>query len=286
MTIYKPLIVISLLFMIYYMYRLVIRMKIINWNISWLNGIENKAEYLKDLVISDSFIIILQEVKQNSYEYLKEVFNDCNIEYSLNYRVPGKYDNDSRKLGVAIITSKDIQILYANTLNRTLMPDRTLFLELEYNNQIIRVMGFHSITGVQHLKAKELQYFGFAEAVDEFKPDIVGIDANEPEIDHYDVSKMKFFDNYCKGKGCESFFNSMVSQGLSDSFVKGYDINNYVEGQCLTTSHIIKRGNKQVRYAFVFLNEDKFPNYKCSYDYEGAVRAGSDHASVIVDVVI
>jgi exonuclease III len=111
-------------------------MKIINWNISWLNGIENKAEYLKDLVISDSFIIILQEVKQNSYEYLKEVFNDCNIEYSLNYRVPGRYDNDSRKLGVAIITSKDIQILYANTLNRTLMPDRTLFLELEYNNPV------------------------------------------------------------------------------------------------------------------------------------------------------
>ena len=261
------------------------RMKIINWNISWLKGIESKASYLLNLVNSGLFIIILQEVKENSYQYLKEAFSDiANIEYSLNYRIPGKYDNDSRKLGVAIIVSKDIQILSADTLNRTLMPDRTLFLELKYNDQIIKVMGFHSITGVQHGKAKELQYFSFAEAIDELSPDIVGIDANEPAVDHYDISQMTFFDNHCKGKGCASFFNAMAANGLSDSFVKSYDINNFVEGQYLTTSHIIKRGNKHVRYDFLFIDEDKFPSYICSYDYMGAVDAGSDHAAVIVDI--
>ncbi|MBE6007761.1 MAG: hypothetical protein E7235_01020 [Lachnospiraceae bacterium] len=260
-------------------------MKIINWNISWLNSIETKAEYLLDKVGSEPFIIILQEVKIKAYEYLKETFKDTgNIEYSLNYRVPGKYDNDSRKLGVAIITSKDMKVRYANTLNRTIMPDRTLFLELEYNGQILRVIGLHSVTGVHHLKAKELQYFGFAEAIDEFKPDIVGIDANEPQTDHYDISRMEFFDNYCKGKGCQSFFNAMVSNGLSDSFVKYYDVDSYIQGQPLTTSYIIKRGNKKVRYDFIFINEEKLPTYKCLYDYKGAVAAGSDHAAIIVEV--
>ena len=59
-------------------------MKIINWNISWSNAVDNKIEYLKKLVAEDSFIIILQEVKMHSYEALKQAFNGvANIEYSL-----------------------------------------------------------------------------------------------------------------------------------------------------------------------------------------------------------
>ena len=85
-------------------------MKIINWNISWQNPIDKKIAYLKSLLSEDSFIIILQEVKLHSFNVLKQAFNSiANIEYSLDFRIPGKYDTDSRKLGIAILFSKDIR---------------------------------------------------------------------------------------------------------------------------------------------------------------------------------
>jgi hypothetical protein len=51
----------------------------------------------------------------------------------------------------------------------------------------------HSITGCDYGKAKSIQYEALMEFVDDFKPDIIGIDANEPKIDSYDVEKMEFY---------------------------------------------------------------------------------------------
>ena len=248
-----------------------------------MNDVNPKVEYLKRQVEGESFVAILQEVKPNSYNVLKEsLSNIAYIEYSLCYRPPSRFDTDSRKLGIAILTSKDIVIKNAVVLERTIMPDRTLLVEAIYKNIPLRILGLHSITGCQHLKAKEIQYFSFAEAVDKYKPDIVGIDANEPQIDHYDVCKMKFFDNYQRGNGCKAFFETMQQNSLVDSFVKHYDRSNFVEGEYLTTSHVIKRGNKKVRYDFLFINEEKINDYLCEYEYDNAVNAGSDHAMIVL----
>lgn len=260
-------------------------MRIINWNISWSNRVENKITYLQSLIEGKSFLAILQEVKPFAYEALTQSLGDIsNIEYSLNYRAPGKFDTDSRKLGVAILTSKDLKITKAQALGRALMPDRTIMVDVEYNGSPLRILGLHSITGCHHLKAKEIQFFSFAEAIDEYKPDIVGIDANEPQYDHYEINKMIFFDNHNKGNGCKSFFETMKLNGMVDSFVKNYDTAKYINGEHLTTSHIIKRGHKKVRYDFIFVKNEKIRNYSCTYDYDNAVTAGSDHAAIIVDV--
>ena len=90
-------------------------MKILNWNISWSNSILPKIEYLENKVRGESFVMILQEVKPYFFDVIKEGFlNIANVEYSLTYRAPGKYDNDSRKLGIVILTSKDIEIKKAD----------------------------------------------------------------------------------------------------------------------------------------------------------------------------
>lgn len=95
-------------------------------------------------------------------------------------------------------------------------------------------------------------------------------------------SQMKFFDNYQKGNGCKAFFETMAQNSLVDAFVKDYDKSKFVEGEYLITSHVIKRGNKKVRYDFLFINREKFNDYSCEYEYEGAVCAGSDHASIVI----
>ena len=130
-------------------------MKIINWNISWSNKTETKVMYLRKLIEGDSFVVILQEVKQHAYESIKDILGDiANIEYSLNYRIPGKYDTDSRKLGVAVLISKDFKIINAQVIDRALMPDRTMLVDIESRDFQLRILGLHSITGCHHLKAK------------------------------------------------------------------------------------------------------------------------------------
>ncbi len=259
-------------------------MIVLNWNISWMNSVTTKIDYLNSLVSNETFIVILQEVSPAAYESLRKSFADIsNIEYSLSYRAPGKYDTNSRKLGIAILTSKDISVQRAYTIERALLPDRTLMLEVVWNNIPLKILGLHSITGCDHGKAKEIQYFSFAEAIDKYKPDIVGIDANEPKTDHYDISKMEFFDNRQKGNGCKTFFMTMHQNHLVDAFVKKYNCNNFIQGECLVPSHIIKRGNKKVRYDFLFVNHSKFCDYSCFYDYDGAIKAGSDHAAIILN---
>ena len=260
-------------------------MKVINWNICCMKGnVETKVEFLKSLVEDDSFIIIMQEVKPKAFSFIKLAFDGlAHAEYSLFYRQPGKFDTESRRLGIAILVSRDVKLKFAQVLNRALMPDRTLMVDVENKGNPLRVMGLHSITGCDHKKAKELQFFAFAEAVDEYRPDIVGIDANEPRIDHYDIERMCFFDNRNKGDGCRTFFKTMHKFGIVDAFARDYDQSQWVDGQCLEVSHKIKVSGRPVRYDFLFVNSEKFKNYKCSYDLEASLAAGSDHSVVILE---
>ncbi len=258
-------------------------MKIINWNISWLHDIDKKIIYLQKITEGQPFVIILQEVTEISYKKLNSVFSSsATVAYSLNYRKPGKFDTNSRKLGIAIIISKDIFITDISVLERTVFPERTLYVDAVWNNTPLKILGLHSITGCQHKKAKSIQFYSFAEAVDFFKPDIVGIDANEPKVDHYDIHKMLFYDNFDKGNGCKTFFETLSLYSLDDAFSKNYDTEKFIFGEALATSHKIGKTDKKVRYDFLFLNNEKFRNYSCRYEYEQAIQAGSDHASVIV----
>ena len=207
-------------------------MVILNWNISYGCDIEKiYRELCKNIMTDDLFIITLQEVTENSYNYLKNKFKDvATLNFSLDYRIPGRYDTRSRKLGVMIITSKKIKIIESNVFERCLLPDRTLFATININNKIIKIATLHSITGCDHKKAKSIQFYSFAEVIEEYKPDILTIDANEPEIDHYNISQMHFFNNKDKGVGAKTFFNTCCKIGLVDAYGQVYNFNNYKFG--------------------------------------------------------
>ena len=50
---------------------------------------------------------------------------------------------------------------------------------------------------------------------------------------------MKFYDNYNKGNGCKTFFEAMEANGMADLFLKNYDTDKYIDGEYLTTTHIV-----------------------------------------------
>lgn len=258
-------------------------MKLINWNVSYAGSFEKKFEYLRKIIEDQDVIVIMQEITETAYLKLKEMFGDYKIEYSLNYRKPSKFDTKSRRLGVAIMVSNSIEVVNATVLDRCLLPDRTMFVEILKDNMLYKVLGLHSITGCDHKKAKSIQFFSFAEAIEEYKPDIVAIDANEPKYDSNDIEKMVFFDNKDKGKGAKTFFTTLVENDLMDSLGKENLNNDLNQEEPLKVSHVInKRINK--RYDFVFLNKDKFKDYKIKYNYEDALEAGSDHALIEIEV--
>ena len=173
--------------------------------LKFFKKIDAKLKLIKSIIKKDSFILILQEVTLSAYHYLIDEFGPDNLAYSLKLRKPGPYDTASRSLGIAIITSKDITIIERKVYERALLPERTLFVMVKKGNKEYRVLGLHSITGVDHKKAKSIQFYGFAEAIGELKPDIVGIDANEPNVDTYDIDKTAFHDNKDNGEGARTF---------------------------------------------------------------------------------
>ena len=256
-------------------------MRIINWNISYAGDIKKKIDYLKGMLTQDS-IVIMQEVKPYAYEYIKQLFTDqYTMIYSLDYRQPGKYDSDARKLGVLILFDKQYEITDAGVINRSPFPDRTAFASINIDGKIIKVLALHSLTGCAYYRAKSVQYESLTEFVNEYQPDIVGIDANEPQIDHFDVKEMKFFDN---GPGAKLFFNEISNLGLVDSYVKCNGIDSFEEGMPLIKSHYIRRKGP-VRYDFLFVHKN-FDINDCSYFYEEAIGAGSDHAIVCGDFIL
>lgn len=255
-------------------------MRVINWNISYAGDTEKKMEYLDSILTTDS-LFMLEEVKPHAFEIIKAAFSDrYHLVYSLDFRKPSKFDSDARRLGVVIGISKTYTVEEVGVIERNLFPDRTLYATIIVGGKRVKMLALHSITGCGYYRSKSVQYDTFAEFIDEYKPDIIGIDANEPQQDHYEINKMKFFDN---GPGAGHFFEEIQHLGLCDTFVQHNQITTCVEGEPLAKTHYIRRKGA-VRYDFLFANR-QFDISSMNYYYEGALSAGSDHALAMCDIV-
>lgn len=261
-------------------------MRVIHWNISYSSKKEKIMEFVKEALRDGDTLICLQEVMESTFDYLFSslfIFGECDYSYSLSFRQPGKYDGRNRRLGVLMICPKSMYIIDSGVLFRSPFPDRTIFAEILYQGEIFRILSLHSITGCSYSRAKGTQFCSFAEMVDSFKPDIVTVDANEPKVDHFDVSRMVFYDNQDKGEGVRTFFNSMVENGLKDSYTLNYDRERYVEGKPLTTSIKVRRKGA-CRYDFLFIKDSRLPVESCEYLYEEGVARTSDHAIIVAEI--
>ena len=256
-------------------------MRIIDWNISYAGDTERKINYLQTL-IDDNTCVMLQEVKPHAYEHIKNALgNKYDMFYSLDFRKPSKFDSDARKLGVLVLVSKGIQIAEAGSIERSPFPDRTVYVTIRNNGTTIKLLALHSLTGCGYYRSKSVQYDSFAEFIDTYQPDIIGIDANEPQVDHYDMRQMQFFDN---GPGAKHFFDEMADIGLTDAYVRYNGTEGYEEGQPLAKSHNIRRKGA-VRYDFLFVR-DIYEVKALTYNYEDAVKAGSDHAIIVCELLV
>lgn len=254
-------------------------MRLINWNLSYQHKIEPKIEYLKSFMNHET-IVVLQETVPHYVDELRSQFeNSYNLYYSLDLRQPSEFDGKERKLGVMVIIPKSIKVIKHDLLTRTPFPERTIYIEFEFENEVFSLFGLHSLTGVDYKKTKSVQFYTFAESVVRYKPDIVMIDANEPKIDHPDINQVEYFDNRDNGKGARSFFDNMYGLGLADPLRKIHPIKTIP----LTVSHKVNKKFER-RYDYIFVNQDKFEIIDINYYYDKAILVGSDHALVVCNV--
>lgn len=261
-------------------------MKVIHWNISYSSDKEKVLETLSRLVKDEDVIVCLQEVQPSVKDFLVDKLQGWGgtkgtpYAYSLDYRQPGKYDGKNRKLGVLILCPASMYIIDSGVFNRTPFPDRTLWAEVLYQGEVIKVASLHSITGCGYSKAKSTQYFSFSEAIGEFAPDILTIDANEPEVDHWDITQAKFYDNKDKGEGARTFFTNLSVNHMVDIYALCFNHDDFELRKPLTPSVKVNRKG-YCRYDFIFVSDPKFDFCNCEYLYQAGLDGTSDHAVVV-----
>jgi endonuclease/exonuclease/phosphatase family metal-dependent hydrolase len=281
-------------------------LRVINWNIAIKGSIEEKMNYLQSVLKEKNVIslVAFQEVTEKDRDYLSSLAIFSSRAFSLNFRKPGPYDTTNRKLGCFIGIVGNVQGNCAGVIERAPFPERTLFMDLAISNFPFKIICFHSLTGVGYKKTKTSQYIAIAEYLQKNKEvsTICCFDANEPEIDHYDIEKVKFFDQKGdRGVGAGLVMGAAPVHNMKDTFRTWLEGNDYVIEEMkrkqdhvsgekelkyvpLTTSYIVnKKYNKRYDYIFAS-NEFKVKNVE--YRLEQSLKAGSDHAMVVTDLEI
>lgn len=261
-------------------------MRVIDWNIKCNSEIEQIMALLEEKVAKEKCIVNLQEVTPDAAEQLRMRFaDDFSIAYSLELRKMGKYDRPNRSLGVMTLVSKDMVIKDVQVIDRSIFPERTLAVTIGYGDKELRNVNLHSVTGVSFKIGKAVQFRTFAEFMDEYQPDIVTFDANEPQDDHYIVSEMEFFDQGPgeKGRGARVFFEGLCANDLKDVYVDCYDTSNFVKGKPLVVSFVVLPSYTKKRYDYIFARQH-YQVKSVDYLYEEAVAATGDHALILAEM--
>lgn len=278
------------------------KLRVISWNLSFKGNIETKIKYLESVIKETDapVCIALQEVQEKDYHYLNNEDMFKQKSFSLNFRKRGKYEGKNRELGCFIATVGPLQLNSSSLIDRVPFPERTLYGEVISKDVSFILLCCHSLTGVDYKKAKAAQFASIADFLYSHKEEVMicCLDANEPEIDHYDLSLSKFFQkNGDKGKCASLILGANSIHKLEDAYriwlrenesefnrIKEIQENNpeNLRKIPLATSHIVNGGGKK-RYDYIMI-PSHWKVKHIEYRYEEAIDAGSDHAIVIADL--
>lgn len=247
------------------------RIKIIQWNISYSCKIDEICEYIKSH-IEGKTIVCLQEVLPNSLKQIIDSLQPTDFSYSLNYRKPGIFDGKNRMMGVLTLLFGG-RILYAEVLNRSVFPDRTLFSKAIFDNKHISLLNFHSLTGVSYKKAKGSNFASIAEFLYLHKDlDFFCCDSNEPKSDSFNIDNLEFWDQKVNGKGASLIFGKTKVHNLSDPVKSSLLLFSELPASYYT-------GKTSRRYDYIFVS-DRWETESFNFYYEESIKASSDHAMV------
>jgi hypothetical protein len=263
-------------------------LRVMQWNIHMTGQVEGKAKLIKEEVGQGPAIVCLEEVYPSPYKYLCDHLDldPQHSSFSLKRGDGGASTGSGRSLGVAVLAF-GLPIIDSELVVPSVKPERTLSVLLDGDFGRIRVVAFHSLTGVRYHEVKATNFSFIAEYLRAHRPelDFLCFDGNEPSEDSVDADKLVFGPR--KGKWVNTMPLIMGPDrvhDLTDSYV-GYLRNTGQAGtkrNPLAVSYRRTGSGEEMRYDYI-MHASKWQVLDCKYPYKESTDAGSDHSAVIAD---
>ena len=245
-------------------------LKLLQWNISYNCKIDKIANFISSKIESNT-IVCLQEVIVSHKNRLIEILAPSDYAYSLDYREPGLFDGKNRRMGVLTMLFGG-EIEESKVLDRCVFPDRTLYTKMRIDGESVSLLNFHSITGVSYNKAKGANFASIAEFLHEMVDlDFFCCDANEPQVDSFDVNDVKFWNT--NSRETSLIFGADKVHHLSDPVQTDFQLFETLPFSYMT-------GKTPRRYDFIY-KSDKWKTKRFNFYYDESIEASSDHAIVV-----
>lgn len=259
-----------------------VRLRVIQWNVSVRSRIDGIGAFLQSLILDEvPTIVCLQEVQEHLYVGLTKVLRPDGAAYSLAFRTPGKYEGKNRRMGVAILVF-NASIIEAGLLDRTVFPERTIWCRAAIFGVPIKIVSFHSLTGVGYKNAKASNFSTIADYLEQDPAlDFLCFDANEPKTDSKKIRELEFWPgNGDKGRNASLIMGSDKVHSLEDSFRKYLHESSDHESIQLPITHSTNGFGR--RYDYVF-SSPIWHVEAIHHPFEASLNASSDHSAVVVD---
>lgn len=264
------------------------KLRMVQWNISTMSRPKAIADFIKKRTGEGPAIVCLEEVKRSSYEKLVGFLNPMSSCFSLDLRPSGQDESKARRLGVAMLAF-GLRVHHPKLVGRAVFPERTLSALIDGIPGSIRIVAFHSLTGVGYGELKAKNFASIANYLRRHRDDVdfLCFDANEPNHDSMDLDKLVFSPRD-KGtvKKAALIMGPEKVHDLTDSYVDDLRRKKrHVTTDPLTASYKTGTpGKKQVekRYDYI-MHSRRWQVTRCTYPYDKSVAATSDHSAVVAD---
>jgi endonuclease/exonuclease/phosphatase family metal-dependent hydrolase len=269
--------------------------RVASWNLKW-NG-RASEQFVADRRLD---LLALQEVTPEAFERFRALFADGvhSIAHDLCDADPAP------KHGVALLWSERLAGRGARLLNHMVLPHRFLVCDLAFVEQrgYFAACSYHALNGEQGEDGFDKPRFTYQVArwpEDQPTPIVIGMDANSPAVDHPDITKIECHFDWLGPRHFErALLGPEARHRLVDTWRVWLDTHPDElarvvaerENGPLAVSHRTGKtetrpGNPQ-RFDHILATQGDFWVVDASYDYAGALAAGSDHALVTATLVV
>jgi len=242
----------------------------------------NKILDLINTTVSDhDFIAILSEVSKTFYEFL---LARCSDRFNISPWLIRGQEHRKSFFHTIILAKKTISLSEPTCIEQSVVPERTIGIAATYQGKKIRVLGLHVVPGSSEGRtyergAKAKEFRSFTQEIIDFRPDIIGIDANEPEFDAQAVTDMAFWSNWdgntYNDHAARAFFVAVENNGLLDHFRINFGTTKPSPNPLAQSIFI---GGKSRRYDHLFIRKSLLNIAKQQYM---TLENVSDHAAVV-----
>jgi endonuclease/exonuclease/phosphatase family metal-dependent hydrolase len=258
------------------------KLRFVNWNVALFRQAPPKAALLQAVMaeVDVPVIVCLQEVQPKAREFYAALF-DAHA-YSLVHRKPQPLDGRNRQLGVLVgVRSADLR--RSGVVAHAPYPDRSLWADVSIGEYRIHVLAAHALTGADYRRAKADQFLALARHLAGREGHrLLGIDANEPKVDALDAGQIEFFVNKDGGRGARTLLGKGAPHGMQCALRLSLPPETTVSDP-IATSYCTRSHSRRYDHCLV---SNEWQVAAVEYRYQAAMEAGSDHAIVVVDLVV